>query len=83
MALPPYLLPPHPWATMMAQQQAHAQMAAAAQAAAVMQTQALQSQRTTTVGSVGPAPAAPKQIETISEEKLQEKGIAFFTAGKW
>jgi len=35
MALPPYLLSPHPWATMMAQQQAaHAQLAAAAHAQA-------------------------------------------------
>ena len=33
MALPPCLLAPHPWATMMVQQQAaHAQLAAAAQA---------------------------------------------------
>lgn len=78
MAIPPYLLPPHPWATaMMAQQQAQAaQMAAAAQAAAAMQTQAIQAQRANIV--VGPAPpAVPKPPETIPEEKLQEK------AQKW
>lgn len=74
MAIPPYLIPPHTWATMMAQQQAHAQIAAAAQAAAAMQTQAIQAQRANMVGAVGPVPAMPKPVETIPEEKLQEKG---------
>lgn len=70
MAIPPYLIPPHTWATMMAQQQAHAQIAAAA-----LQNQAIQAQRATLVPPVGPAaPAAPKPPEAISEEKLQEKG---------
>lgn len=72
MAIPPYLLPPHPWATMMVQQQAHAQMAAAAQAAAAMQTQAIQAQRSSVVGAVAPVPAASKS-EVMTEDKLRDK----------
>lgn len=77
MAIPPYLLPPHPWATMMVQQQAHAQMAAAAQAAAAMQTQAIQAQRSSVVGAVAPVPI-PTKPEVLTEDKLKEKGSLFY-----
>lgn len=86
MAIPPYLITPHTWATMMAQQQAHAQMAAAAQAAAAMQTQAIQAQRANMVNAVTGPPAVPKPVEALSEEKLQEKGnfiICIFTRSSY
>lgn len=71
MSIPPYLLSPNPWATMMAQQQAqiaaqvHAQAAAHAQAAHHAHMQAI---------AGPPLPQMPKQPEVLSEDKLQEKG---------
>lgn len=73
MSIPPYLLGPNPWATMMAQQQvqlaaaqAHAAQAAAhAQAAHHAHMQAM---------AGPPLPQMPKQPEVLSEDKLQEKG---------
>lgn len=81
MSIPPYLLSPNPWATMMAQQQAqiaaqvHAQAAAHAQAAHHAHMQAI---------AGPPLPQMPKQPEVLSEDKLQEKGnvidfLVFFT----
>lgn len=73
MSIPPYLLSPNPWATMMAQQQAqiaaqvHAQAAAHAQAAHHAHMQAI---------AGPPLPQMPKQPEVLSEDKLQEKGNA-------
>ena len=74
MSIPPYLLGPNPWATMMVQQQAHAQLAAAqahAQAAAHAQV-AHHAHMHAIAGP--PLPQMPKQPEIISEDKLQEKG---------
>lgn len=65
MSLPPYLLGPNPWATMMAQQHlaaAHAQAQAAA--AAQAHAHALQQQM---------PPPHPKP-DVMTEDKLQEKG---------
>lgn len=66
MSLPPYLLGPNPWATMMAQQQlaavAHAQAQAHAQAAMQAQ-QAL----------IAPQVPQPPKPGPITEEQLQEK----------
>lgn len=65
MSIPPYLLGPNPWATMMAQQHlaaAHAQAQAAA--AAQAHAHALQQQM---------PPPHPKP-DIITEDKLQEKG---------
>ena len=73
MSLPPYLLGPNPWATMMAQQQAHAQLTAVqahAHAQAVAQAQAAHIHAMTGP----PPPQLPIQPEVISEDKLQEKG---------
>lgn len=75
MSIPPYLLSPNPWATMMAQQQAqiaaqvHAQAAAHAQAAHHAHMQAI---------AGPPLPQMPKQPEVLSEDKLQEKGNTFY-----
>ena len=76
MSIPPYLLNPNPWATMMAQQQAqiaaqvHAQAAAAhAQAAHHAHMQAI---------AGPPLPQMPKQPEVLSEDKLQEKGNVYY-----
>ena len=76
MSLPPYLLGPNPWATMMAQQQAHAQLAAAqAQAHAQAAAQAQAAHHAHLHAMAGPPlPQLPKQPEIISEDKLQEKG---------
>lgn len=65
MSIPPYLLGPNPWATMMAQQHlaaAHAQAQAAA--AAQAHAHALQQQM---------PPPHPKP-DIMTEDKLQEKG---------
>ncbi len=82
MALPPYILGPNPWASLIQQQQqvqvqvaqaqaAHAQAQAAAHAQAVAAVQAqLQAQAVQASASVPP----PKVQEPFSEEKLQEKG---------
>lgn len=83
MSLPPYILGPSHWAQMMVQQQAQAQLAAvqahaqaAAQAAHHAHLQAMQ-QGQVAVASSTTAPLLPqslKQLEDISEDKLQEKG---------
>lgn len=74
MSLPPYLLGPNPWATMMAQQQAHAQLAAAqAHAQAAAQAQAAHHAHMQAIAGP-PLPQLPKQPEVLSEDKLQEKG---------
>lgn len=68
MSIPPYLLGPNPWATMMAQQHlaaAHAQAQAAA--AAQAHVHALQQQM---------PPPHPKP-DVMTEDKLQEKGKYF------
>lgn len=67
MSIPPYLLGPNPWATMMAQQHlaaAHAQAQAAA--AAQAHAHALQQQM---------PPPHPKP-DVMTEDKLQEKGTS-------
>lgn len=73
MAIPPYMLPPNPWAQLMAQQQAiaaaHAQQQMHAQQLAATQIQIPPMQG---MGNFGP----PKP-DIITEEKLQEK------AQKW
>lgn len=63
MSLPPYLLGPNPWATMMAQQQ----LAAAQQAALHAHAAA---------AAVAPPvpPAQPPKPHHIPEEKIKEKG---------
>lgn len=76
MSIPPYLLGPNPWATMMAQQQAHAQLAAA-QAHAQAAAQAAHHAHMQAVAGP-PLPQMPKQPEVLSEDKLQEKGNVFF-----
>lgn len=84
MSIPPYLLGPNPWATMMAQQQAaHVQLAAAqaqaqaqAHAQAAAQAQAAHHAHMQAMTGTGPPlPQLPKQPEVLSEDKLQEKGI--------
>lgn len=75
MSIPPFLLGPNPWATMMAQQQA--QIAAAqvhAQAAAMREQAVAHAQMHAIAGP--PLPQMPKQPEVLSEDKLQEKGNA-------
>ncbi|KAK9738665.1 JAB1/Mov34/MPN/PAD-1 ubiquitin protease [Popillia japonica] len=67
MSLPPYILGPNPWATMMAQQQLAAVHAQAQVAAAQAHAHALQQQM---------PPPHPKS-DIITEDKLQEK------AQKW
>lgn len=65
MSMPPYLLGPNPWATMMAQQQLAAAAHAQAQvAAAQAHAHALQQQM---------PPPHPKP-DVMTEDKLQEKG---------
>lgn len=64
MSLPPYLLGPNPWATMMAQQQLAAAQQAALQAHAAAAAAA----------PPLPAPLPPQKTIQLSEEKLQEKG---------
>lgn len=64
MSLPPYILGPNPWATMMAQQQLAAVHAQAQVAAAQAHAHALQQQM---------PPPHPKS-DIITEDKLQEKG---------
>lgn len=65
MSIPPYLLGPNPWATMMAQQQLAAAAHAQAQvAAAQAHAHALQQQI---------PPPHPKS-DIVTEDKLQEKG---------
>ncbi|XP_029055489.1 pre-mRNA-processing-splicing factor 8 [Osmia bicornis bicornis] len=77
MSIPPYLLGPNPWATMMAQQQAHAQLAAAqAHAQAAVHAQAAHHAHMQAIAGP-PLPQMPKQPEVLSEDKLQEK------AQKW
>lgn len=85
MSIPPYLLGPNPWATMMAQQQAHVQLAAAqaqAQAQAQAHAQAAAHAQVAHAAHMQamagpPLPQMPKQPEVLSEDKLQEK------AQKW
>lgn len=67
MSLPPYLLGPNPWATMMAQQQLAAVHAQAQAAAAQAHAHALQQQM---------PPPHPKS-DVMTEDKLQQKGIFF------
>lgn len=85
MAIPPYILGPNAWASMMVQQQAaHAQLAAAqahaqahAQAQVVAQAQAAHAhaQMHALQQAQQPVPMPlPKQPEVLTEEKLQEKG---------
>nr|CAD7196881.1 unnamed protein product [Timema douglasi] len=69
MAIPPYLLGPHPWATMMAQQQAHAQMAAAAQAQAAAHAQAAHAQ-------AAHAQAAHAHAQAAAQAHLQAQAQA-------
>lgn len=78
MAIPPYILGPNPWASLLQQQQqvqaqvAHAQAQAAAHAQAVAAVQAqLQAQAAQATTSAPPA----RPQEPFSEEKLQEKGM--------
>lgn len=73
MSLPPYLLSPNPWATMMVQQQA--QIAAHVQAQAVAHA-AHHAHMQVIAGP--PLPQMPKQPEVLSEDKLQEKGSACY-----
>lgn len=83
MSLPPYLLGPNAWATMMAQQHLAAAHAQAQVAAAQAHAHALQQQM---------PPPHPKS-DIITEDKLQEKGksislvlicfIAVLLAQKW
>lgn len=75
MAIPPYMLPPNPWAAqLMAQQQvfaaAHAQQAMHAQMASQMQMQpgVQAGMQSTQMGHI----PSPKQ-DIVNEEKLQEK----------
>ena len=76
------MLGPNPWAQMIVQQQAHAQLAAAqaqaqAQAhaqAAVAQAQAVHHAQMQAMSTGPPLPQPPKQPDIISEDKLQEKG---------
>lgn len=68
MSIPPYLLGPNPWATMMAQQHLAAAHAQAQVAAAQAHAHALQQQI---------PPPHPKS-DVMTEDKLQEKGILFF-----
>lgn len=63
MSLPPYLLGPNPWATMMAQQQ----LAAAQQAA-------LQAHAAAAAAAPPVPPAQPPKPHHIPEEKIKEKG---------
>lgn len=65
MSIPPYLLGPNPWATMMAQQHLAAAHAQAQVAAAQAHAHALQQQI---------PPPHPKS-DVMTEDKLQEKGI--------
>lgn len=85
MSIPPYLLGPNPWATMMAQQQAHAQLAAAqAHAQAAVHAQAAHHAHMQAIAGP-PLPQMPKQPEVLSEDKLQEKGrfpIKFYNLKK-
>lgn len=67
MSLPPYLLGPHPWATMMAQQQ----LAAVAHAQAQAHAQAMQAQQ----ALITPQVPQPPKPGPLTEEQLQEKGI--------
>lgn len=94
MAIPPYMLPPNPWAAqLMAQQQAfvaaHAQQAMHAQIASQMQMQG--GMQPTQLGHI-PTP----KPDIVNEEKLQEKckipiillsrsidELSFFAALKW
>lgn len=63
MSLPPYLLGPNPWATMMAQQQLAAAQQAAMQAHAVA------------AANAPPVPTPPQlKPHHITEEKIKEKG---------
>lgn len=64
MSLPPYLLGPNPWATMMAQQQ----LAAAQQAA-------LQAHAAAAAAAPPLPPSMPPKPHHIPEEKIKEKGI--------
>lgn len=68
MSLPPYLLGPNPWATMMAQQQ----LAAAQQAA--MHAHAAAAASTPPIPSM---PLQPNKPTHITEEKIKEKGRIF------
>jgi pre-mRNA-processing factor 8 len=76
MAIPPYLLGPNPWAQMMVQQQAHAQLAAVqAHAQAAAQAQAVHHAHVQAMSGGGPSISqSSKQPEIISEDRLQEKG---------
>lgn len=69
MSLPPYILGPNPWATMMAQQQLAA-VAQAQAAAAQAHAHALQQQM---------PPPHPKS-DVMTEDKLQQKGILIFSS---
>lgn len=62
MSLPPYLLGPNPWATMMAQQQ----LAAAQQAA-------LQAHAAAAAAAPPVPPSQPPKPHHIPEEKIKEK----------
>lgn len=64
MSLPPYLLGPNPWATMMAQHQFAAAHAQAQAAAAQAHAHALQQQM--------PPPSVKPDV--VTDDKLQEKG---------
>lgn len=75
MSLPPYLLSPNPWATMMVQQQA--QIAAHVQAQAAAHVQAAHHAHMQAIAGP-PLPQMPKQPEVLSEDKLQEKGSVHY-----
>lgn len=64
MSIPPYLLGPNPWATMMAQQHLAAAHAQAQVAAAQAHAHALQQQ----------IPPPHPKADVMTEDKLQEKG---------